>query len=106
MNKFKITFVVDAKHLGDVLAKIHGQVNDLDVGVVESVPHHRNRKQGSTRDAILAVLKDQPSKSMTLKEARKVFEDHKIEPDLVYAAKDALVKKGLIDYKNGVMRLK
>lgn len=106
MSKFKISFRVDAKHLGEILAAVHGHVSDLDVALIEGIAHTKNRKRGSSRDAMLEVLKDQPNKSMTLKDARKLFEQHEIPPDLVYAAKDALLKKGLIEYKNGVMRLK
>lgn len=45
MSKFRIEFVVDSAQLGEVLAKIHGQVSDLDVGVVEVVPHNKNARR-------------------------------------------------------------
>ena len=105
-SKFRIGFMVDGTKLGDILAKIHGQVSDLDVGLVETVPHHKNAKRGATRDILMQALSKSPDQTLTLTAARKLLEQSGFVGDGVYTAKSALVNKGLIVYKNGVMRLK
>lgn len=107
MSRFRISFSVDASHLGDILAKIHGQVDDLDVGLVESVPHNKNvkRPRGGTRDLLLQALRKAPDHSLTLAAAKKLLSDAGFVGEGIYTVKNALIKKGAIEYKNGVMRL-
>jgi hypothetical protein len=110
MNRFRITFSVDATHLGDILAQIHGQVSDLDVALVESVPHTKNvkrekRPRGGTRDLIVQALQRAPDHTLSLAAAKKLLDQAGFVGDGIYTAKNALVKRGTIEYKNGVMRL-
>lgn len=111
MSRFRIEFVVDASELGNVLAKIHGQVSDLDVALIESVPHTKNVKRtkqprGATRDLIIKALTKSDGHAMTLADAKKLLDAAGFVGDGIYTVKDALVKKGLIEFKNGMMRLK
>lgn len=111
MKKFRVEFKVPASHLGDVLASIHGHVEDLDVSMIEEVPHNKNvkhtrRPRGGTRDIIMQALSKSTDNTLTLSAARKLLEQSGFVGDGVYTAKMALVNKGLIDYKNGTMRLK
>lgn len=110
MSRFRITFSVDASHLGDILARIHGQVSDLDVALVESVPHTKNKRsanrQGTkTADILLSAISKSPE-GLPIKEGRDLLRRAGFVGEGVYSLKTALLKKGLIDYKNGIMRIK
>lgn len=112
MSRFRITFSVDGTHLGDILARIHGQVTDLDVALVETVPHNKNVKRkknqprGATRELLLEALLNAPERSMTVADGKKILSNAGFVTDGIYTAIKALVKRGEIDYKNSIMRLK
>ena len=111
MSRFRISFSVDASHLGDILAKIHGQVDDLDVGLVESVPHTKNvkrekRPRGGTRALIVQALQKSSDHTLNVADARKLLDAAGFVGDGIYTAIKALVNRGDIEYKKGIMRLK
>jgi hypothetical protein len=108
-TKFRIAFMVDGPKLGDVLSMIHGQVSDLDVSLVESVPHTKNKRPngprtGKTADLLLQAITKSPE-GLPIKAGRELLKRHGFVGEGVYSLKTSLLKKGLIDYKNGVMRL-
>lgn len=110
MNKFKVEFVVDASKLGEVLTKVHGLVADLDIGVVESVPHTQNRKRskkphGTGRELIRQALMKAEGNTLTMKAAKDLLTQAGFVGDSIYNAKYALMKEGFIEFKNGVMRM-
>lgn len=113
MPKFRISFSVDSANLGPVLAAVHEYgVSELDFGIVENVPHHKNVKRVTKSHAdkrprkaqehILHLLAEGP---ITLIEGRDALNEAGYSGDGIYTMRDALVKRGVIEFTNGAMRL-
>lgn len=112
MSVFRVSFKVDANRLGNVLASVHGLVTDLDVSIVEEVPHNKNvkrqsrRKRGHSRQLILEAILNSPDRTLTLADGRKILMNAGYDSNSVYTLKSALVKRGEIDFRNGKMSMK
>ena len=112
MKMFRVEFKVGANKLGDVLASIHGSVDDLDVSLIEAVPHNKNVKRvpqdedrPSTRDIIMKALKRSENNTITAAQAKKLIVAAGYKPDSFYTVKYDMVKKGLIEVSDDKITL-
>jgi hypothetical protein len=115
MKLFKVEFKVPSEHLGDVLSTIHGKVEDLDVALIEEVPYTNNKprklkgkrdtSRGNSRTIVLEALFKSPDHTLTLAQAGQLLQRAGYAKDGVYTLKNALIKRGEIQYKDSKMTL-
>lgn len=111
MKMFRVEFKVPSDYLGEVLATVHGKVEDLDVSLIEDVAHTNNkpRKRGNTRGnsraIVLEALLKAPDHTLTLAQAKQLLQRAGYVVDGVYTVKNALIKRGEIQYRDGKMSL-
>lgn len=113
MKKFRIEFKVDALHLGDVLATIHGRAEDLDVSLIEDVPHDKNvrrkKKQPAStmnaRELIMDALEHSPDNTLTVEQGKQILTQAGLDGARMYGIRYTLAKKGIIHYRNQKLTL-
>lgn len=112
MKKFRVEFKVSSNHLGEVLAAIHGQAEDLDVSLIEDVPHTRNKQHRHRQangvgitDLLVEAMQRTGDHSITTEQGKKLLEQAGFKTESFYGAKYTLVKRGAAHFRNGKLTL-
>lgn len=117
MKMFRVEFKVGSNHLGDLLALLHGRAEDLDVSLIEDVPHNKNvrrktnkaqpkiRRQQGVNNVLIEAMQKSPDRGISSAEARQLLRDLGFSADSYYGAKYNMVKQGIVHFRNGKMTL-